>query len=410
MTVPQQLSALSELASVKSPSLSAVSVLAKRAAASPEQFYPPQIVEAISLFSRIGLADRNALSHLFLARRDDVLNEASPKRMVELVEAFANLDLPLCEHTELWPEFRTALIRVIPQLKRGVATVIKSLASLRCTDTELLHALLVQAECVRGEVEHQFFTQAIEAASRVQGLEEPVRTAIDVLLNERKKFSVLQSVDLLTAALRSSHSASDKLANRIEEHLASSDVYSQARVLAAMGRQGLKSKSVGDVIEKSLNNADFKHRMLPHTLWAGALVGGADEVLNLVLRNQIMGHIDRLSADKLLAVLRSAAVIGAEPESVAAVKDALATVAQQLSIRQQRLLWEVAPGLTSVAPLATCASGSETVGPYCLQNGSLRMAPFQAYRPGTSELRRDVALRLTALKAATGADVVISHS
>lgn len=409
MTVPEQLLALAQLANVSSPSLTAVKVMANRAAASSEQFYPPQIVESLTTFGKIGFSDSDALLRLFESRMDDVLNEASPKRMVQLIEAFANLEIPIAS---VWPEIRVALIRVIPQLKRGIPSVLKSLASMGCADIELAHALLVQAECLLGETEASYFVQSIEAASRVDGMESAVAQALEVVSSSGHKATSVQAVSLLTAALRVGHESARAFQNQLNQALLSdSEAYAQSRLLVAMGRHGLSTAHVGEVIERNMNDADFSQRMLPFVVYAGSLIGGADDVLRLVIHKQL-DKADRLSAEKLVDLTRAAVISGADASVTDELKALLRPVGRQLSIRQQRLLWEVVPDSTPVACPGTVA---EAVGPYSVRRVddstvSLRIPRYAVFRPGSTEIQRAIQLRVNAIQASCGSQVVFSHS
>jgi hypothetical protein len=379
-----------------------------------DQFYPPQIVEVLSLFGRIGFASSQDLFSLIVSRKSDVLSEASPRRIVTLIEAFANLQLPLF-HPAIWPEMRSELVRVMPQLKRGISTVLRGLSSLGCTDTELVGALMAQADCLEesGEIEREYFVHALEAVSRMEKNLIPEKKFSD------KKFSTLQNAEILVARKRAG------LSGQVSggDLLSGLSRYDFARVMGVLGRSGLKIDQdiIYERIEELLKDKDFCHRMMPYTLWNSVLT--SDDSLNDFFRlvfSKLVG-LDRLASDKLLALLRTGKVIGADTSEIEAL---LSITARQLSIREARILWEVMPGVvptTSLPPLIPRGQEAaeldiETVGPYSMykkSEGLQLLAPaYQVYRPGSLAIRRDMQLRLSALERAAGQpiDVCVSFS
>ena len=414
---------LRDLSSVCSPSLAALSVLANRSAVSSTQFFPPQILETLDLFAKSGYsADAMALFAFLTARKDDLLNEASPKRIVVLMEAIAEIQLPMF-HLSLWPDLREALVRVLPQLKRGTPTVLQALSKAGCTDSELVEALLVQAECcwLQGEIETKIFAHAIEAASRMSFASDPVRASLTVALSKRpiEKLSQLQSVALLVAALRAGADETTiaGLRARIKSFLARPDTpFDVARCLAGVCRHGVslspaEESLVNDFVESKLSDVNFA-KFMPYTLRDLSLCSSGIEFTRVALENVVSqkSAIDRFSAEKLLALLRAAVLSGCGMEVVSRLVDPMTRSARQLSIRQARQLWEIVPGLVPVSPLPpllprgleSAPLSLETVGPYSLHRSDkglqLLLPQYQVTRPGdTSSMRRDIELRLAAI-------------
>ena len=414
------LQALTDCSRVSSPSLTALSVLSKRTSASADQYFPPQIVEALSLFGKIGYSEASSLFEFFVSRKDDVLNEASPKRLVTLIEAFANLHLPLF-HEAVWPAIRAELIRVLPQLKRGITAVLKSLASLGCTDTELVNGLLTQAECLytTQEIEKEFFAHAIEAASRVEGMSDSVKRAIACISHE---LSEVEKSAITAARLRVGLDA-------VEPSIDKKDRYSAARVIGSMSRRGLiaspsTQKIITEFVEDALTDNDFCHKMMPYTVLNAVLLSDSDEFLKLVVSRLAGPHADRLSADKLLCLLRAARILNMTGESVNRLESLITETARQLSVREARLLWDVLPGVvpaSALPPLIPRGQESgileiESVGPYNLYRKKdneleLLVPSYQMLRPGSSVVRRDFELKSRAIAKAIGdSKLVFSNS
>ena len=406
------ISALVDCSRVSSPSATALSVLSHRAAVAADQFYPPQIVEVLSLFGRIGFGGSQDLFSLIVSRKSDVLSEASPRRIVTLIEAFANLQLPLF-HPAIWPDMRAELVRVMPQLKRGITTVLRSLSKLGCTDTELVGALMAQAECLEesGEIEREYYVHALEAVSRIN------KKFIAKKFSD-KKFSTLQNAELLVAGKRA---GIPDIGNETDLFPSGLSGYDFARVMGLLGRSGIKIDQdiIFERIEGLLKDKDFCHRMMPYTLWNSVLTSdeSSNDFFKLVM-SKLVG-LDRLAADKLLALLRVGKVIGTDTSDLEAL---LSITARQLSLREARYLWEVMPGIvptTSLAPLIPRGQEAaeldiETVGPYSLyrkSEGLQLLAPaYQVYRPGSLEVRRDMQLRLSALERAAGQPIDVCVS
>ena len=399
----QVVSALTTCSQVSSPSLTAISVLSHRAAASSEQYFPPQIVEVLSLLGKIGHAEYEPLMNFFTERLDDVLNEASPRRIVLLLQAFANLNLPLFSEN-VWPKLRAEIVRLLPQFKRGIPSLLASLSSLGCTDVELSTALLAQAEClyVSGEIERDFFIHSIETASRISGMELAVKRAISLVTHE---LTSLQTAALLAASLRS-NSPADELMKRLLQ--VDENAFTSGRLLGCMARYGIKlnSEQVTDMIEKNLNDKSFSHKMGPYTVLNGALVSdeSTNEFFRLAVRRTAS---DRLSADKLLSLLRTAYIVNSDPGEIHRIKELLAINARQLSVREARYLWEVMPGVVPVSQLSPVdswgASLVPTEGPYMLRRKSEDVFEFPvpryaAWLADGSGMRREVELRLNAVR------------
>jgi hypothetical protein len=421
---PEELiGALRTLGQVSSPSLTAVSVLCQRAAAAAEQFYPPQIVEVFSGLAKIGHTDSEPLMSLLTERLGDVLNEASPRRIVLLIVAMADLELHLFS-TEIWPPFRKEIARLLPQFKRGIPSLLQSLAKLGCKDLELANALLVQAECLytTAEIEREFFVHAIEAASRIDGMSESVVRAMNVLNHD---MSAGQKINVLAAHLRAGKSGQE-IIREVQPHIrGEGNGFNSARLLGMMGRLGITLQSenspVIELLEKKFADEEFMHKFGGYLMLNAALVSdsGLDNFLRLALDKAVS---DRLAADKLLALLRAARIVKADPSVEEKILNSLAVTARQLSVREGRYLWEITPGLvpTSALPL-TDPFGNHLQGlencPYRLREKSageleLLVPRYQAVSACGKTVRREVALRLEAVRRCVPRDaqLVLNHS
>ena len=425
----QLLKELEQISRIKNPSVTVLQVLSRRAVASSHLFYPPQVVSTIDIFSKISFCDPKNFFDFLVSRKTDLLANASPKRIVSLVEAITRLNLPLF-HDSLWPEIRDSLIHVLPQLKRGVPCLLASLARAGCTDSELIEALLVHAECVKTEIEPEFFIKAIEAASRIHDVSKTLSQFL------RTKQTPKNSCLLYTAATRSDVDvAASEYLEQINAYLSANSsslsLFEKGRLLELVGRFGLKAdskmaESVAACIEEGLSsNSDFSHKFLPHSLLSAAVIGGNESTVCFALSALVKGkrHI-RMSAEKLLALIRAGRIVGVDAKIVTELKETIAPIKSQLGFRHSRLLWEVCPSLTtdstalSLPPLTRRgregdAIKVESVGPYSFtkEEGEVLIPAFQVQRPNRkNQIRPDALLRLEAIQSAANRPVVYSHS
>ena len=422
------IASLTRLSQVTSPSLVALSTLAARTAASSEQYYPPQIVDVLSIFSKIGFSDP-VLFEFISARKDDVLNECSPKRIVSLLDALSELQLPLF-HASVWPDLRVQLVRVLPQLRRGIPTVLQALARQGCADTELIDALVAQAECVykTGEIEKGVFFKSLECASRMPAYRSILTPLLQSHLTSLTDtdITVNQAVDLLVAASRCQLADVEVLHAKIKSGLTSEDVFKCARLMASMSRHGLGAGTTSELIinfvETNLRNEQF-FKFLPHSVLSMALLttDAENEFANTVLTALAQSpSLDRLSAEKLLCLLRAAHISQASQQVVDPILSHLNPIARQLSVRESRYLWEVAPGIVPVSalpPLVHLGRESaplsvEVVGGYSLfkkDNALELLIPDYLVSRPSGGVRRDTQLRLSALQRHAG-DIPVSLS
>jgi hypothetical protein len=290
----------------------------------------------------------------------------------------------------------------------------------------LIKALVAQAECVKGEVELEFFYKAIESASRMHASAEFLREHIDRPVST----GGLITCFIAAAAARSQADSLDFYLEKLNEKLEIGSLYERARLVQAIARFGLQgrarlSQSVAACIETAVaSDADFTHKFLPYTLFSGAVIGGIDSTVSFAIQSLVnRKQTDRLSAEKLLCLLRAARITNSDESVIEALKENLKPVSRQLTVRQSRCLWEVLPGFVPVSalpPLTRRGKESdvidfETVGPYNLLKTSgdvleFLVPEFQVVRPGGSEIRPDARLRLNSLiAAAPNRSVVYSH-
>ena len=380
---------------VGNPSFDALSILANRAANSSSFFYPPQILQAISLFQKISYSQPE-LFEFIASRKTDLLNEASPRRIVTLVSAMADLHLPLF-HGEIWPEIRSEICKLAPQFRRGIPKLVRSLVYQNCADVELLNGLLTQAVCLveSGELERSVLIHSIFEASKI-GLGKEFFNHISL-----ENATLNQSVYLAGIALRMGQPW-----ERFESQILTGfngQIYSTARLIQLCFRVGVASRNINlaiaQFLENNLENADYCRKFLPYNLFAVSAVG---DFANLVLK-KVSPAIDTYSAEKLLLLARASLVAG--NDSADLFMNAIKPIARQLTVRQSRLLWECAPGIIPVHALpplvapGTHEIDTVVVGPYTLTNQhTLTLPKDEIFVPGSTETRPEISLRLNALK------------
>jgi hypothetical protein len=371
----------------------------------------------IDLFSKISYSN-SQLFEFFSSRKNDLLNEASPRRMVQLIEALSELQLPLF-HEGIWGEVRAELVRVLPQLKRGIPTVIRALTYQGCGDEELVRGLLKQAELNwrNGDVEKEVLVSAIEAASR-SGL-EGVLHDVGNLINEHTelKNSAGQSIKLLVASQRSGVDESQTLHANIDTVF--TDSPDGCRAIELMARLGISTLPVSalnyaeSVIASSARKIWAK-KFLPFTLNSIARIGGHDEFVKIALSTV---QLDCLSGEKLLHMLRALDMVSGGDQQT--LRDKIITnltpLVKQLTPRQSRLLWECVPGMHAVHALPPLLRpGREhlnvnavCIGPYTVEK---RTNAHVLRVPRFMKGRRDIEFRQSALSRMSTDEVLIEFS
>jgi hypothetical protein len=234
-----------------------------------------------------------------------------------------------------------------------------------------------------------------------------------------------QKINVLAAHLRAGKCGQEIIEEVLPHIRGEGNGFNSARLLGMMGRLGITLQSenspVIELLEKKFADEEFMHKFGGYLMLNAALVSdpGLNDFLRLALDKAVS---DRLAADKLLALLRAARIVKADPSVEEKILNSLAVTARQLSVREGRYLWEITPGLvpTSALPL-TDPFGNHLQGlencPYRLREKSageleLLVPRYQAVSACGKTVRREVALRLEAVRRCVPRDaqVILNHS
>jgi hypothetical protein len=407
------ISALTDLSRVSSPSGPALSILASRCSDSSNLFFPPQIIETLTLFSTISFSDPTLFKFLTL-RKDDVLNEASPRRLVLLIEALSQLHLPIF-HESIWTPIRENLVRVLPELKRGIPNLVRSLASQGCPDSELMHALVKQGELnwKSGEIELSVFVNLIEAASRSSLLRDEVVRLADE--SKSPRFTDRQSLVLYVASNRVGVDTSRFSLSSLFE-----DKFNAARSIELLSRLEARldvplESAISDSIETFSRDTDYLKKFASFNLDSLSRISTQHDQLISIMLNSMDPVLDLLSGEKLFHVARAARMVKADDSKI---KEKLKPLVKQLTVRQSRLLWECGMGnmdnllpLPPLVPLGKEHLEMDTVvvGPYTLErkkNETTLSLRVPLYQQGD----RVIELRRKALEEESGALVTLEYT
>lgn len=414
-------STLDQLGQIATPSNALLTTLARRCRDSSSLFFPPQIIRALTGFSKISFSSPDLFTFA-VSRKEDLLVEASPKRVVDLVSAWSDLHLPLF-HPELFDEFlRPAIVRVIPQLKRGIPELLRAFAEQtgegdRDTSTLIL-ALLKQAELNHksGEIEAEVWLKCLEAGSRFQlpDVREYVR---DELVKHETRPNTASAVYHAIASQRVAASVRHPV-------FRSPDAFSVSRNIELAARLGGSDvfgdeKIIFDHLESALNDQQLQRSMLPFNLSSMARMGGDTATIELLL-DQIMKapSLTTLSAEKLLSLFRAAKIARADPMIGEKIDKLIAPIAQQLTVRQARLLWECSEGMGPVSALPpvfgfksdwTTDIPTRVVGAYTVVDaeegrGTMTVPHFRLFA-NEGVIRPEMKLRQTALRRSSGLEI-----
>ena len=387
------ISELQRQSQLSSPSFSALSILAESASKSSAYFYPPQILQTLSLFGEISYSATELFSFL-ISRKTCLLNEASPKRLVELLRAMAALNLPIF-HQAIWPELRAQLVQQLPQIRRGVPSIINSLSRQDCADEELVEALITQSVCTKNLIGESFFQAAKLGFGKIRLLEYL-----------RHDHPIGETIYLVSALYSLQLEIPTPLIGKIRERFTEKDPFKVGRLITRVSRCGLSDFfqiEISNFAESCLSNPDFARSFLPYIVSDIA----CPHMVDLVVKSQL-GHAKNMSAEKLLHLI---SVAKEKEEWIELIKP----IARQLTVRDARRLWEFAPGLVPVhalVPLLRSDSAvCKTVGPYVIEKTNDEkyeyVLPYHAiYSPG-NVIRPNIVSRRLAIQQEGGVEVDI---
>jgi len=342
----------SELVKERSGDVFLLQALSKRFHESAEEFFPPQIDEILGCFAELGHADEPFLAG-FIGRLDDVIADASPRRVVRLLRNGAILQL----EPDAWLSFvLPQLHRHLPNLREGVPSVLGSLHALRLDDAELIDLLATQGLLVARKSDDGFFARLFEQWSRHGASHEEMEGRGRELAGSCiEAFDIRDSLNLLAGLVRCGAAEASTLEGQLEDKLRGAALEDAVVALLWMRRLSLRSARLwqvcGDSVELALKNQKFVRDHLPESMDTLASLGGAGAegeaeatlVASLLSAAETQKALPRYPAHKALQLLRAAALTadkeGLDAKVVAALP--LREAAMQVArMGQQLTLWE----------------------------------------------------------------------
>eukprot|EP00929_Paragymnodinium_shiwhaense_P034851 TRINITY_DN18911_c0_g2_i1.p1 TRINITY_DN18911_c0_g2~~TRINITY_DN18911_c0_g2_i1.p1 ORF type:complete len:563 (-),score=159.34 TRINITY_DN18911_c0_g2_i1:82-1716(-) len=388
--------------------------LSKRFMRHAEEFFPPQIDDALASFAELGYAD-DAMLRGFMGRIGDVMSDASPRRVVRILRNGTLL--------RLWPEewLEHALPqthRHLPNLREGVPACLASLHAVRWRDEEMAELLLTQGLIVAEELGDGFLARVLERWSRFGFRHKEAEAAAAKLASGdgvAAELDVRDCLNLLAALRRCGDkklaAAADKLEQSLNERLkvsASAEVVDALLFMEVLALQsGQLWRTCADAVELALEETNFARDHLPpavHALAALLPTGGGEKGLDatgLLLLGRLLGsaavkkYLPRYKAPQLLQLVRAgglASVLcepGGETQSKLAgtvpwaeMIAPMSRLGCQLPLPGRRALWQTAVVLEDVGKSGGLGDKSESSTKLLVQSVGqeelLRLAPLPA--------------------------------
>lgn len=229
--------------------------LARRFLQNAEEFFPPQIDELLAVFADLGFHD-DALLRGFVGRMGDVIDTASPKRVVWIMRSGAALRL----RPDAWfPHLLPQLKFHIPNMREGIPSVLSSLSELRVRDPVLAEVLLTQG--LLAELDDGYFSRVFDRWSRHGLPHEEAEMRAKKLAIGASGMDVRDRLNLLSGLLRCGLVLeAEKLEAVLEDHLRRASAKEVVRAIGWMRRlclRGVLWQSSAEGVELSLKTKNF---------------------------------------------------------------------------------------------------------------------------------------------------------
>jgi len=275
---------------------------------SAEEFFPPQIQQVLTLFRDLSYADECVLGGL-VGRLDDMLMRPSPRRMYELMDAYA--DLHISHPLALQPVLDRVSDRM-QEFTKELPRLLASMATLQTHDRLLVDGLATQAYLQRDYIRDNFIW-AFEAFSRHGYTHGDIEPAFKQLVTQpRKRWSLGEKVGLLAGCVRiGDQEGADKMRSELLSDV-SGDSAKQSLLLEYMKRLRLRDAGLvrmcEEGLEMSLQSLDAVRGHLAHDIHALAMLIPTQPTLLAVAMTSpmLVQSLARLDAKKLTLLLHAA--------------------------------------------------------------------------------------------------------
>lgn len=341
---------LRELVDEKSSDVYLFQALSRRFHAKAEEFFPPQIDDLLGCFADLGYADEPLLEG-FAGRLDDIVSDASPRRVSRLLRNGAALRLA----PEAWLEPVVAqLERHVASTHEGIPGALANLHAVRCRDAEMTELLLSQGLFVADQnSDDAFFTRVFERWSRHGQRHAEAEGRAAALAQGRTDLDVRDELNLLAGLLRCGQKGdASPLEDRVSSRLGASSPQEVATAAEWMQRLSLRSEKLwaacADSMELALKDKVFVRDRLPGALRALAALsvgdGEAALLARLLAAQETRAALPKYGAPQALQLLHAgclaAAAGGKEPDAslLAPFAAQAARLARQLSLPERRTL------------------------------------------------------------------------
>eukprot|EP00397_Hematodinium_sp_SG-2012_P053616 GEMP01064145.1.p1 GENE.GEMP01064145.1~~GEMP01064145.1.p1 ORF type:complete len:425 (+),score=109.39 GEMP01064145.1:22-1275(+) len=272
--------------------------LAQRFYYHAEHYYPPQVLQAVEAFSRAGYSDR-FVEQAFVGRLDDLMQNCSPKRMVQVLRAATLLKVSPVEIW--WPVVEPVCELHVKNIVEGIPTTVDALASLPCDTHELIDAYCFQLQCVPTST--AVFSKSLERLARHYDAER--RRKLDTYKDRAYlllKEDTLHGRDRLNLV-----AACQRLDWDLPQTTADVDIDElpwQARLRVRTPLAATKNR-----VEEKLRDAKYVIVSLPDELLDLAQLGECDFVRQILLSTQLTGSIKKYSPSQVVQIVRAANLV-----------------------------------------------------------------------------------------------------
>lgn len=274
-----------------------------------EHFYPPQVVTAAEAFARAGYSDC-FVEQAFMGRLDDVMQNCSPKRAVQVLRAATVLKVNPVE--SWWPVVEPLCVHHVKNIVEGIPATVDALGSLPVDTHELLDAYCFQLQCIPTPV--AVFSKSLERLSR----HYQRQTKLDV--HKDRAYELLKDDNLhprdrlnLVAACQRLQWSSNSSEVDVDELQWQSRLHVRTPLTATKNR-----------IEEKLQDVKYVTFSLPDELLDLALLGESEFVRLALQAPRVAVALKKYTPYQLAQMVRAACLAG--DISSAFIRDALSTL------------------------------------------------------------------------------------
>lgn len=352
MDPPKLLSCLKSLASEFNSDPVLFRALSTRFLADAEEYFPPQLEQLLASFAKLSYADE-ALATGFAGRCEDLTVDASPKRVVNVLQCCATLRLP----TEAWLQsLLIQLHRHAPHIHAGAPSALESLRSLGVRD-DSVELLLAQGLEASEKLGDGYLTRVLERWSRFGADDAEAVECAEQLAVIAPKLDIRDGLNLLACLLRcgrarAASELSVKLAARLQKgrptEVHGATLWMRQLVLSTPALWEV----CADAVEMRLRDKRFRRFGLAEAVHSLACVAPKGSALlgKVLASKEVLASLHSYTGPKSLMLLHAACLTARDAEELPQIpweelSTQVARTCRQLTLQERRTLHSVADAL-----------------------------------------------------------------